>query len=187
MSARSFTLPFNGISNVLTSICIVRPAFNPSRYPNPSMFPQGKKFVALWDTGATNSVITKKVADELGLQIVSYATVNHAGGKSSDVPVYRVNIELPNNVGFVAIPVSEGILAGADVLIGMDIINQGDFAVSNFNGHTTFSFRVPSTEEADLSPRPTQPIVKTKEPGRNDPCPCGSGKKYKQCHGKNRV
>jgi preprotein translocase subunit SecA len=21
--------------------------------------------------------------------------------------------------------------------------------------------------------------------GRNDPCPCGSGKKYKQCHGKN--
>ncbi|MNE72433.1 hypothetical protein D3C80_1683760 [compost metagenome] len=30
-----------------------------------------------------------------------------------------------------------------------------------------------------------QPIVST-EPkiGRNDPCPCGSGKKYKQCHGK---
>jgi hypothetical protein len=23
---------------------------------------------------------------------------------------------------------------------------------------------------------------KTKEPGRNDPCPCGSGKKYKHCH-----
>ena len=26
-----------------------------------------------------------------------------------------------------------------------------------------------------------QPIVKHKEPGRNDPCPCGSGKKYKKC------
>ena len=24
-----------------------------------------------------------------------------------------------------------------------------------------------------------------KQVGRNDPCPCGSGKKYKQCHGKN--
>ena len=24
----------------------------------------------------------------------------------------------------------------------------------------------------------------TKKIGRNDPCPCGSGKKYKQCHGK---
>ncbi|MBZ0268570.1 SEC-C domain-containing protein, partial [bacterium] len=21
--------------------------------------------------------------------------------------------------------------------------------------------------------------------GRNDPCPCGSGKKYKKCHGRN--
>jgi len=30
----------------------------------------------------------------------------------------------------------------------------------------------------------TQPIVREKKVGRNDPCPCGSGKKYKQCHGK---
>ena len=28
-------------------------------------------------------------------------------------------------------------------------------------------------------------IVKPKKVGRNDPCPCGSGKKYKFCHGKN--
>ena len=28
-------------------------------------------------------------------------------------------------------------------------------------------------------------IVKEKKIGRNDPCPCGSGKKYKQCCGKN--
>lgn len=26
-------------------------------------------------------------------------------------------------------------------------------------------------------------VVKDKEPGRNDPCPCGSGKKYKKCCG----
>jgi preprotein translocase subunit SecA len=30
-----------------------------------------------------------------------------------------------------------------------------------------------------------QPFVRdTQKVGRNDPCPCGSGKKYKQCHGK---
>lgn len=29
-----------------------------------------------------------------------------------------------------------------------------------------------------------EPIVAEKKVGRNDPCPCGSGKKYKQCHGK---
>lgn len=28
-----------------------------------------------------------------------------------------------------------------------------------------------------------QPIVKGEQIGRNDPCPCGSGKKYKNCHG----
>ena len=30
-----------------------------------------------------------------------------------------------------------------------------------------------------------KPIVKAKKIGRNEPCPCGSGKKYKNCHGKN--
>jgi preprotein translocase subunit SecA len=29
-------------------------------------------------------------------------------------------------------------------------------------------------------------IAKKAEPGRNDPCPCGSGKKYKKCHGLQR-
>ena len=31
------------------------------------------------------------------------------------------------------------------------------------------------------------PIIKDKLPGRNDPCPCGSGKKFKNCHGKGIV
>jgi preprotein translocase subunit SecA len=31
-----------------------------------------------------------------------------------------------------------------------------------------------------------QPIRKAKKIGRNDPCPCGSGKKYKYCHGRDR-
>lgn len=31
-----------------------------------------------------------------------------------------------------------------------------------------------------------KPVVKGKEPGRNDPCPCGSGKKYKKCCGANK-
>ena len=33
-----------------------------------------------------------------------------------------------------------------------------------------------------LGPR-QEPVVKPAEPGRNDPCWCGSGKKYKKCHG----
>jgi preprotein translocase subunit SecA len=30
----------------------------------------------------------------------------------------------------------------------------------------------------------SEPVRADKKVGRNDPCPCGSGKKYKQCHGK---
>ena len=38
---------------------------------------------------------------------------------------------------------------------------------------------------APQGPRqPVQPIVNGPRVGRNDPCPCGSGKKYKNCHGK---
>jgi len=38
-----------------------------------------------------------------------------------------------------------------------------------------------ATEESDKA----QPFVRGGQKiGRNDPCPCGSGKKYKQCHGK---
>jgi preprotein translocase subunit SecA len=28
-----------------------------------------------------------------------------------------------------------------------------------------------------------RPVVAGQKVGRNDPCPCGSGKKYKKCHG----
>jgi SEC-C motif len=36
--------------------------------------------------------------------------------------------------------------------------------------------------DAPVSPGPEPPAAAAK-PGRNDPCPCGSGKKYKKCHG----
>ena len=35
--------------------------------------------------------------------------------------------------------------------------------------------------------QPHTPIIKDKLPGRNDPCPCGSGKKFKNCHGRGLV
>jgi len=39
---------------------------------------------------------------------------------------------------------------------------------------------------ADASEEPEEPQQQPEpagKPGRNDPCPCGSGKKYKKCHG----
>ena len=39
-------------------------------------------------------------------------------------------------------------------------------------------------ESEQPAPQKTQPIRIEKKVGRNEPCPCGSGKKFKQCHGK---
>tara|TARA_E500000178_G_scaffold94116_3_gene93060 strand:- start:6086 stop:8785 length:2700 start_codon:yes stop_codon:yes gene_type:complete len=41
-----------------------------------------------------------------------------------------------------------------------------------------------STDAEEKASEPQQPVVRSgAKVGRNDPCPCGSGKKYKQCHG----
>jgi len=40
--------------------------------------------------------------------------------------------------------------------------------------------------DLDALQNPVQPIRVEKEIGRNDPCHCGSGKKYKSCHGRTR-
>ena len=54
--------------------------------------------------------------------------------------------------------------------------------------------RVPQREQVakptvashgDDEPAAKQPAKTDKKVGRNDPCPCGSGKKYKHCHGRN--
>lgn len=44
----------------------------------------------------------------------------------------------------------------------------------------------PPTENDYYDPTPVkqQPVITGPKIGRNDPCPCGSGKKYKACHGK---
>ena len=41
------------------------------------------------------------------------------------------------------------------------------------------------TKQDTREQQKSQPIHVDKVPGRNDPCPCGSGKKYKNCHGAN--
>lgn len=38
--------------------------------------------------------------------------------------------------------------------------------------------------DLELLQNPTETVLSEEKVGRNDPCPCGSGKKYKHCHGK---
>jgi preprotein translocase subunit SecA len=41
-----------------------------------------------------------------------------------------------------------------------------------------------AVQQSQQQQQVTEPIRKGEKVGRNDPCPCGSGKKYKKCHGK---
>jgi len=45
-------------------------------------------------------------------------------------------------------------------------------------------FKPAGSPQQRQASKPAQVVNQTPKVGRNDPCPCGSGKKYKQCHGK---
>ena len=53
----------------------------------------------------------------------------------------------------------------------------------NRNVKTSRQEAAPRTNSGEAPQKP-QPVRVEKKVGRNDPCPCGSGKKYKNCHGK---
>ena len=56
-------------------------------------------------------------------------------------------------------------------------------AVAERVGNVTYTH---PNEDGSVSQDPAQPLPEhlTQRVGRNDPCPCGSGKRFKQCHGK---
>ena len=112
--------------------------------------PTSEELVAVWDTGATSSVISQQVVDACGLKPISRAKVRGVSG-DFETSVFLVGIYLPNGVAFGEVPVTLGECGDADVLIGMDIISVGDFAVTNLGGRTTFTFRIPSQSDIDFS------------------------------------
>lgn len=181
----SFTTRYQGLSGVLINKAKITEGFDTTQIPQ-NQDPASKEYSAIWDTGATNSVISKTVANECGLKPITMVKVNTAGGTFYQ-NVYVVNLFFPNKVNFINIHVTEGNISNADILIGMDIIGGGDFAVSNYNGKTIFTYRHPSVEDLDFAKATKNESIKqivSKKLGRNEPCPCGSGKKYKYCCGK---
>ena len=138
---------------------------------------------AIWDTGASCSLITPEIAAKLNLKPISKTMMSTPSDKSVPSNVYLINIHLPNNVIIEYIQALEGTPCGCDMLIGMDVITMGDFAVTNYNGRTMFSFRTPSIAEIDFTQHSYIQPVKNIGPktGRNELCPCGSGRKYKHC------
>jgi hypothetical protein len=61
---------------------------------------------------------------------------------------------------------------------------QTEFAEMMDDSDNDDFFLNDEADDEDYFPEPQEPYIRT-EPkvGRNDPCPCGSGKKFKKCHG----
>ena len=188
----AFTLSENGRLNVLkTQIKILA-----DKKLNPEFEKSREDFVAIWDTGATGSVISKELAEELKLMPVGKTKVITAGGMC-DSNQYIVNLVLPNKLIINNVMITSGFLGeGTDFLVGMDIITLGDFSITNLNGKTKFSFRYPSCEsidyvnqakklhEKDLKRQLQNMELSIKKGGK---CPCGSGKPYRYCCGKEQM
>ena len=186
ISSRSYTQSYNGYTNeIITPISVsslIR--FKPgiidlSKYEKSII--NGR---ALWDTGASNSVITDNFAKKLGLFSIKPVNVVY-GGNTKTENSYLVNLYLPNKI---IIP--EVFVTGCDdhtkfdVIIGMDIIRRCDFAISSYGGKMKFSIDYPSKRIIDFveeEKKKHTPIIAEKKTGRNDPCPCNSGKKFKNC------
>ncbi len=177
MAGQAFTSRYRGLSKILINQVNVRPHDPNCAQPRDL----GRRLSAQWDTGANGTVLSKKLVQELGLQPLSITEARGCGGVYN-TGIYYVDLSLPNHVSIPRLQVTDGSFEDVDVLIGMDIISRGDFSVSNYNGKTTFSFRMPSFAELDFVEKSyLDPHKREYEPGRNDPCPCGSGKKYKNC------
>lgn len=143
----SYTKRYEEIVPALITPCAISASWDPlEEKPEPVAV----RYQCLWDTGATMSAVTRRVATDLGLSTEALIPIRHAGGASADVPQHYVNLQLPGGVLIVGRAVAQLPLASFDVIVGMDIISLGDFAISNLNGKTTFTFRIPSVKEFDF-------------------------------------
>jgi len=143
----------------------------------------------IWDTGASGTVITQEVVSALDLQPTGVARVNTASESNVQTSTYYIKIHLSEHLNILIEGATLGkITTGIGCLIGMDVIRLGDFSITNYDGKTCMSFRIPSLHEIDYRKTPDLkvPMVADYIVGRNDPCPCGSGKKFKYCHGINK-
>lgn len=148
VTRRSFTIKASGVLRQLATPCFVSLA---TKHMRAADRPPSRQFRSIWDTGATFSMVSQRVVHDLGLKTDGYVTLHHAGGEAVGVPTYRADFLLYNNVQFADVRVGLVNVRDIDVIIGMDIINRGDFAVSNKDGSTSFSFRIPSVADFDFA------------------------------------
>lgn len=98
---------------------------------------------AAWDTGAEVSIISPRVVKTLGLKSFAETSIMGVGGDEK-VGVYKIHVGLPNGFLYEDLIVYCSDIDDYDILIGMDLISQSDFFITNINGNNQFYFRLPA-------------------------------------------
>ena len=145
-----FTIEYDGLQELVETTCGISELMPREELLKGLPHPPIKKYQALWDTGASASSISERVVEELELIPVSIAD-NYTAAGIVQVKMYYINMLLPNGILLPEMFVSCCQLEDIDVLIGMDVICKGDFALTNSDGKTTFSFQVPSSKKIDFN------------------------------------
>ncbi len=96
-------------------------------------------------------MVSSQIVEALGLVPVEKSLVEGVGG-IIESSVYTISIYLADNIVFKNVKVLCSDIGDYDLVVGMDIIAQGDFAISNNKGQVCFSFRYPSKEKIVLNP-----------------------------------
>ena len=105
---------------------------------------------SLWDTGASSSLISKKAVEALGLAPVGQSEISGVNTGSEFKKTYLVHVGLPTGDVVTNVLASEFDGEDYDFILGMDIIQNGDIAITNLENTTTFTYRIPSLEEIDF-------------------------------------
>lgn len=107
---------------------------------------------ALWDTGSSESVISSELVKKLNLRPIGNAIVGSSGAtiKSN---VYELDFLLAERQHILLNVTESSQLngSGIDMLVGLDVICLGDFAISTYDGTVCFSFRYPSQGLIDFN------------------------------------
>lgn len=104
---------------------------------------------AAWDTGAQFTLISPRVVEALGLKPSGKGQYMGIGG-DQESDTYLLHIGLPDGQLKRYVNAYCADLDDYDMLIGMDIITETDFVITNANGKTTFQFRTPSEGGVEL-------------------------------------
>ncbi len=95
---------------------------------------------ALIDTGAMISAISNRIVSYMNLPVSGSQEIIAANNHHDVVDSYIVNLGLNSEVYFPLVQVSCLDMDEYDIIIGMDLLNQGDLIISNVDGRTVFIF-----------------------------------------------